>query len=783
MSTALSANVYRLILCITGSILLLASISTATDAPRRVLLLNSFEKGVPTDVFRAPLLNELRKQSPEPLSVYEFSVGAAGFAGDGDDRSILNRVLSTFKEQPPDLIVTLAGTAARFAQRNRDQLFPSTPLLFALVDERFLDKSVTLDSTSVAVRSDAPRMIETILQVLPETKNIVVVVGRSPLGQFWREALGREFQRFENQLTFTWFDNLSFPEMLNRSAALPANSAIFYVLLSIDATGISGDDDNVVAEFNAKANAPIFRLQGAPVGDGIVGGPLPGLEDMTRKTAAIARRLLKGEAPESIKVQPQTAGPVVFDWRELQRWKISEDRLPPGSIIRFRSPTAWEEYKWYVIVGGALFLFEFLLVVGLALNLFKRRRVERSLREAQRGLIQAQEAERSRFADAERRTLQLSRLASQLTLAEQHAREQLARTLHDGLQQSLSVAGIRVDRALKGTSQADQVGFLQKARTNINEAIEAARTLSVDLFPPVLHISGLPAALNWLARRTQEQYGVLVDVTTDARANPEARDVRIFLFEAVRELVFNAIKHAHADRVVINLELRPVDSIYVDVSDQGVGFDPAATLHHKNEQQIGLGLFSIRERLELLGGHLDIESAPGKGARFSLTLPRAGLPHLATDGAEVRHDNGLHESLVYDPANGTSKSPRILIADDHAVARAGLRELFSQRPLVRVVGEAANGVEAISQAKALQPDFIVMDVSMPQMNGIEATRQIHEAMPQIQIIGLSTYDDEYTKQAMLEAGAEAYFTKNDRADRLLDHVLSLRAQAKEASRL
>jgi len=131
------------------------------------------------------------------LFFYEVSIPER-FSGDGDERSFLNYLHSAFAEQRLDLIVTEAGTAARFAQKNRDQLFPSTPLLFALLDERFLDNSVTYNSTAVALRVDPPRMIETILQVLPKTKNVAVVVGSSPLEQFWREELGREFQRFEN---------------------------------------------------------------------------------------------------------------------------------------------------------------------------------------------------------------------------------------------------------------------------------------------------------------------------------------------------------------------------------------------------------------------------------------------------------------------------------------------------------------------------------------------------------------------------------------------------------
>jgi len=289
-STALLANVYRLILRVTGPILLLASTSTAADEPRRILLLDSFEKQFAAfvDVFKDNFRSELREQSPELLAFYELSVEPVRLDGDRDEHSFLTYLLSTFKDQQLGLIVTIGGPATRFGQKYRDQLFASTPLLFAAVDERLRDNSVTRNTTTVAVRNDFPRMIETILQVLPETKNIAIVVGRSAHEQYWREELGREFQRFENQLTFTWFDNLSFAEMLNRSATLPPNSAIFYVLLSIDAKGIAHSQDRVLSELHAKANAPIFGIQGGQLGGGIVGGPLMPTEDLSRHTAAIA---------------------------------------------------------------------------------------------------------------------------------------------------------------------------------------------------------------------------------------------------------------------------------------------------------------------------------------------------------------------------------------------------------------------------------------------------------------------------------------------------------------
>jgi signal transduction histidine kinase/CheY-like chemotaxis protein len=397
-----------------------------------------------------------------------------------------------------------------------------------------------------------------------------------------------------------------------------------------------------------------------------------------------------------------------------------------------------------------------------------------------RQYAQAEQALRQNHAEQEQRTLQLRRLASQLTVTEQNAREQLARTLHDGLQQLLFTAGITLDRALKAGSH-DQAVLLERARADVKEAMDAARSLSVNLFPPVLQLGGLPAALEWLAGRAQDQYGVMVRVSADPNANPATSDARVVLFEAVRELIFNAVKHAHADRVDVHLALGADDTIRIQISDEGVGFDPAVTLHPDNQHRVGLGLFSIRERLGLLGGHLDIQSAPGKGARFALTLPRAELPDLQAEISETPHRPGWRERPAVDSSHAAAKSLRILIADDHAVVRAGLRELFNGRPPLQVVGEAANGVEAISRTIELHPDVVVMDVSMPQMNGIEATREIHVTLPQIRIVGLSTHADENWERLMRQAGAEAYFTKNEGADRLFNYLLSLAPKTKAAS--
>jgi signal transduction histidine kinase len=218
------------------------------------------------------------------------------------------------------------------------------------------------------------------------------------------------------------------------------------------------------------------------------------------------------------------------------------------------------------------------------------------------------------------RTAQLRTVAGELVKAEQREWERISRLLHDDLQQRLY--GIRmqlkiVTEEAEASVQTELIGYAQQAYADLGEAIGLTRQLAVTLSPSVLKVSGFSAALEWLAAEMAQAYGLSVELLV-AEAFPIAdEDLRVFLYQSVRELLFNVVKHAQTNRVTVAVGEDEAGQLVIQVSDQGQGFDVATA----EAQRGGFGLFSVRERLGLLGGRMTVESAPGQGTRIFIYAP------------------------------------------------------------------------------------------------------------------------------------------------------------------
>jgi PAS domain S-box-containing protein len=394
-------------------------------------------------------------------------------------------------------------------------------------------------------------------------------------------------------------------------------------------------------------------------------------------------------------------------------------------------------------------------LVGSSRDITRRKRVEQALRCSRRELKQ--------------RSAQLGRLAAELTRVEQSERRRLGELLHDHLQQLLvgaSLSTSRVARRLNARGGGEGGRELERIASLLDEAIEASRTLMADLCPPILYEAGLTDALNWLARSMHDKHGLTVTLDLDSTVSIADETLRVFLFESVREALFNVVKHAGVLRARVALRRNDATSLRLLVIDAGVGFD-ADSAHAREAWSDGLGLVAMRERMRLLGGRLQVESMPEQGTTISLFAPLAPETDIAAvEAAAPALPLPAEPPQAVEPPLDVG----ILLVDDHLVMRDGLSALLEEEDGVTVVGQASNGREAIEQVEALRPDLILMDFSMPVMDGVEATRIIHQRWPGIPVIGLSFYQEADRAAAMREAGAVDYICKTSVTDDLLDKI-------------
>ena len=588
--------------------LLCVTSTAAQPSARSVLLMHSFDAGYAPDyAFTRAVRTELARQFPEPLNFFEVSVRPTPSAGPLQEEAVVNYLRSSLAGQRLDLVVTVSAPAALFARKYREQLFPDTPVLLTGVDQRWVQHEVlTAHEAVVPIAIDPVRVVEGILRIRPETTNLVVVVGDSRFEQGWRDEFAREFQRFADRLTLTWFNTLSFAEMLKRTRTLPANSAILYSVLSVDAKGFSHSEERVLAELHEAATAPLFGLFSHQMGSGVVGGPILSIEDVARDTASIGVRLLSGESAATIKTAIQTAQRPMYDWRELQRWGISETRLPPGSTILFRQPTVWDQYKTY-IVGVAVFVaLQSAFIAGLVLQHARRRKTEMALRKSEQQYRVAAK--------------QNEDLAGRLITAQDEERTRIARDLHDDVSQRLAGVSIAVSGIKRRRGDTEISGDLQKDLADLQQQTlglaRNVRNLSHDLHPTVLQHLGLVKGLTSYCGELERAHGVAMRCRAEGDLTSISPEAALCVYRIAQESLRNVIAHAGASQVDVLL-VRTEHHVEITIADNGRGFENG----HSAKGGKGLGLVSITERAKLAGGTLWIVTGDREGTRVQARIP------------------------------------------------------------------------------------------------------------------------------------------------------------------
>jgi signal transduction histidine kinase len=504
--------------------------------------------------------------------------------------------------------------AANFVQRHRERLFSATPMVFTAVEQRRVEYAkLTENDTVVAVAHDFPAAFDNILRVLPLTKTIAVVNGASPNETFWLEEMHRELAPLARRVELRWYTEKSFEEILIDAAGLPPHSAIFWHLMNVDATGVSHEANDALNKLSSSTNGPIFSYDSSFFGDAIVGGPMYSVHKLSQITAAVAIRILNGEKAGDIKTPPTGFAAPIFDWRQMQRWGISESNLPADSTVYFREPTAWERYSWQLALITAVILLQAGLISGLL-----REHRRRQLAEVQARQRMAELAHVNRFSTAGELTASIAHeinqpLGSILTNAE------TAQAILKSPNPDIVELNEIVDDIVRDDRRASEV--IRRMKSLLTKAPFELKSLD----------------LNDVARETVEflsslAIGRKVELLSVIR--PDALQIlgdRVQLQQVILNLVVNgidAMKDTGSEVRTISIRTSRVENFAeLSVSDRGAGipedqlkgvFEPFYT---SKAGGMGMGLSIARTIIEAHDGLISAKNRGHGGASFRIKLP------------------------------------------------------------------------------------------------------------------------------------------------------------------
>ena len=369
-------------------------------------------------------------------------------------------------------------------------------------------------------------------------------------------------------------------------------------------------------------------------------------------------------------------------------------------------------------------------------------------------------------------------MEQQRAMAMSEERNRLAREMHDTVAQSLTGVILQIETAKMSVEAGDLTAaaeLLGIARIQAKRALEDTRRAVQGLAPASLERLSAAKAIAEEARRFEAETSIPTLFIQTGEEQPLVPEQRTALLRIAQEALTNARKHAQAQRVRVGLQFGS-DNVSLLVEDDGIGFDVDAAI--VPGPLGGYGLFGMRERARLLDGELEIESPSGWGTRLRAVLPyrpasTLGTRRVVSPSAGAAASTRLPVGATVGPVPAQD-AVRVLLADDHDITRQGVRSMLEVGGDIVVVGEARDGVQAVAQARSLRPDVVLMDIQMPFMDGLEATRILHNEIPELPVVILTTFQTAESVSEALSAGAKGYLLKDADAADLIAAVRAAR---------
>jgi signal transduction histidine kinase len=580
------------------------SASAQVVSPRTVLTITLGPESFPSSpILDAAIRESLASRPDVPIDYFAEHLESDLFPEEQVSPALKDYIHRKFQGRKIDVVIAVTDTALRFVLDHREELYPGAAVIFAGLVVPEISRSAGGGITGITLGIAFAETLRLALELHPSTQRVFVVA--KGVDDRTVASVRAELGDFSRQVSLTYLNERTVPLLLSAVKAVPPGSLILYIWHTQQDSGTVMYPDEVARLVAQAAPVPVYGTSDFYIGSGVVGGVVRRTHETGTRIGEMALRILTGTPPQDMPIEAAQVVPVV-DWRQVQRWGIARSRLPAGSQILFWEPSVWERYKVYIISAVTALLAQAALIAGLLIHRAKRRDAEQQMRRSQAALRTSYERVRN--------------LGARLLNAQESERSRIARELHDDISQQLAVLKIDLKR-LGRTVQGHAEAAADEAVKRTEEIVTSVHDLSHRLHPARLRLVGLVEALDGL-RRELSTPDVVIAFTHENVPPMLVPELNLCLFRIVQEALQNALKYSKARNM--SVDLRGVtDGIALTIVDDGVGFDVDAVWGR------GLGLISMHERVEAIGGTFEIRSGPGAGTRLDVGVPASILHDTA----------------------------------------------------------------------------------------------------------------------------------------------------------
>ena len=572
---------------------------------KRVLVLDWYGKDHIWNVnFDASFQAALNSSAPGSVEIYTEYLETNRFPGENQALLLRDYLVRKYADRTIDVVVANSDASLDFLLKYRHDLFPQAPIVFVAVRHpRNEELAAGPGVTGVINLNTYRQTLELALRLHPQTQHVFVVSGTLEHDKRFEAVAREQLRDYEGKVQITYLTDLSAEELPVKIENLPERSLVLYVWQQ------SQNEQGRVLEaeemFNLLARStrvPIYGMAGRVLwasqtevnaSSGLIGGYTTTGALIAPKVAEMVLRITNGARPQDI---PVVNSPIVpmFDWRELQRWGISESQLPADSVVLFKQSSFWEQYRWRILGVLVLVLIETMLIVGLLIQRSQRARSEESRRLSESAL---------------------RKMTGQLITLRDEEQRRIAAELHDGLGQSLVIIN---NRALIGLRDADPssrvVEQFEEISFAASSAIDEVRDIVYNLRPHELGKLGLVQAIKSMVSKISDLSTLRLSTDLDEVDGLLSEEAETSIYRIVQEALNNVVKHAEATEAKVTLK-RTGQELLITVTDNGRGI-----VKPSNGEKNGFGLVGIAERARLLGGSSVVDSTPGQGTTLKLAL-------------------------------------------------------------------------------------------------------------------------------------------------------------------